>query len=626
MADNKDGPKDGLKAGPGAAKPGAPGAGGTADKAAGQGGSLAGAAGVSKKPSALIDLKATEVEVREVGRAASGAAPDGPKPAVASLAENAKPLTPPPANPASVTPVPAAKPVETGKPAGTSPGTWTAGSTSSAQSPQRPPAPALGPSAVSPPPTPRASGGGLRTAATHLGAGLAGGLLALLGADALRPVLGLQATVTASLPADLSKRLEQLEAGVKQAAVPNADVTRKLAAAETRLGKVDEMEKTVSAFHEIQASFGGQLKTLGEKLEQPAPLTAADSRLAKLEQTFQTLTEAAATDPQAGRIAQLAGVSSKLTDLEMGMAVQIAALRRSVTQEVDSRLNRSTEASEAARSSTQRLDRDVAAVKTEAAQFAQRLEGVKNTTDRADIAVRGLKDEATELKTALETVKSEFARELKQVARPNDVKTALSPVASKLVELEQNVQGVVKSEEDRRANAERIVLALELGNLKRAIERGTPFAAELTEVRRAGGPKLDLAKLDRHKDRGVPALTELVRDFRGVAHAMIEADAEAPNAGWTDRLLAGAKSIVRVRRVDQGADDTGIEAVVARIEIDLKDGKLAEVSSAAAKLPAKVLTPARGWLDKVEARASVERAVVDIEGELKAALGSAKKG
>ena len=98
--------------------------------------------------------------------------------------------------------------------------------------------------------------------------------------------------------------------------------------------------------------------------------------------------------------------------------------------------------------------------------------------------------------------------------------------------------------------------------------------------------------------------------------------AEPVNAGWTERLLAGAKSIVRVRRVDQAGGEDGVEAAVARIDADLKDGKLAEVVAQAAKLSPKVAAPARGWLDKVEARVAVERAVAEIERDLKSALGS----
>ena len=330
-----------------------------------------------------------------------------------------------------------------------------------------------------------------------------------------------------------------------------------------------------------------------------------------------TLSAAAASDPQRGRIPQLAAITGRLADLESNLNAQLAALRKSVTSEVDSRLGQSSEASEAARTGTQRLDRELAGIKTDSSRLSARLDGLKSTTDRVEGDIKTIREEAASLKTGIDTVRTE----LKQAARPADVATALSPVVSRLAAVETNVQGVVKAEGDRAANAERIVLALELGNLKRAVERGTGFTAELAEVRRVAGPKLDLTVLERQQQRGVPTTTELARDFRDLAHGLIEADAEAPNASWADRLVSGAKSIVRVRRTDGTGTDGGTEAIVARIETALKDGKLADIPAEARKLGARAQTNASGWLQKVEARAAVERAVLDIERELKAALG-----
>ena len=64
-------------------------------------------------------------------------------------------------------------------------------------------------------------------------------------------------------------------------------------------------------------------------------------------------------------------------------------------------------------------------------------------------------------------------------------------------------------------------MALELGNLKRTVERGAAFGGELTELRRVTGSKLDLSVLDRYKEQGVPTLGELQREFRSLAHTVI---------------------------------------------------------------------------------------------------------
>ena len=614
-----------------------------------------GAASASKKPAALIDLKATEVEVREIKQAQTAAvqptstgpaSPSGAgKPAsttasttsVSSAGQAAK------SPPSSVFGNPA-KPVSqsSGQPSGQS-GTLSAAayikpvepSSTTAKDGARPaatPASSItrgsdggkpGPTSPATPAPP--SGGGLRSAATHLAAGLAGGLLVLLGADAVSPRVGLSQNATMGLSSEVGQRLQALEAAAKRSPAPTGDIAQKLAAAEARLSQLDDVMKTVGQLSDQQTRLALEAKSMGEKLVQPAPDAGAATRLARLEETLKTLS-AAAGDPQQGRLPQLAAITGRIADLEATVTNQLAALRKNVTQEVDGRLAGANDASEAARVGTQRVDRELSTVKTETSQLSNRVDSVKAAAERAELGLRGLKDEAGGLRSAIEGIKGEIAAELQQVARPTDVNKAVSPVVSRLASLEDNVKGVVKGEDERRANAERIVLALELGNLKRTVERGAPFGAELAEVRRVGGPGLDLSALDRLQERGVPTVAELSREFRGLAHAIIEADAEPANASWTDRLLAGAKSVVRIRRVDQGGADTGAEAAVARIEAALKDGRLTNVVAEAEKLPAKSLAPARGWLDQVAARAAVERAITDIERQLKASLGAGATG
>ncbi|CAN0396654.1 unnamed protein product, partial [Phaeothamnion confervicola] len=279
-------------------------------------------------------------------------------------------------------------------------------------------------------------------------------------------------------------------------------------------------------------------------------------------------------------------------------------------------------AAQAARTGTQRIDRELAGVKTESAQIMQRVDSLKAQSDRADVVLKGLRDENSGLKAEVAAVREGIARELQQVARPTDVSSAISPLTSKLSALEQNVQGVVRGEENRRANVERIVMALELANLKRTVERGVPFGSELAEVRRIAGSKIDLTALDRFKDKGVAATGDLEREFRTLAFRVIEADAQPQDASWSERLIASAKSVVRVRKVDQADDDKSIEAMVARIEQALKAGKLGDVVVQAGNLPERAKAPLLPWLEKVGGRAAVERAIAAIEQELKASLGA----
>jgi len=391
---------------------------------------------------------------------------------------------------------------------------------------------------------------------THGVAGVAGGLLVLLAVLVVAPLVG--QTGGEETLQDLERRVRAIETSpASRAAIP-ADFAQKMTAADQRLARLEEALRKEPPAGEAQARLTSQMKLLEDRVAKLAPLDAA--RIAKLEDRVQQLSAAGVP---AGR---------------------------------------------------EQIDREIAELKDWAARLDQRADALRAVGERLQSSLKAVQED-------LATLKADVARELKSVVRAQDVSRSLAPVSGKLTALEQELESLAKSELDRQANAERIVLALELGNLKRVLERGVPYSGELAEVSKVAGGKLNLAILERYRSQGVPPVTELAREFRDLAHAVIEADAEQADASILDRLLAGAKSIVRIRKVSHPAGDTSVEAVVARMETAIRDGNLALVLEAAKGLSAKAREPARAWLEKVEARAAVDRAINDIDAQLKASLG-----
>jgi hypothetical protein len=107
---------------------------------------------------------------------------------------------------------------------------------------------------------------------------------------------------------------------------------------------------------------------------------------------------------------------------------------------------------------------------------------------------------------------------------------------------------------------------------------------------------------------------------------MLDAEAETADASLIDRLLSGARSIVRIRKAGHSTDDTSIEAIVGRMEVALKEGRLDEVLAQGKKLPPKAALAAEDWLNKVEARHAVDRALADVDAALKASLSVERAG
>ena len=558
--------------------------------------------GQSKRPNATLDLKATEIKVTQINEKSPVPAKDNEKaPAAASAAAA------PAVNPADV-PMPAPARAYTGAQpasAATAADATTAKSNDPAGTASQPTGK---PAATRPPANASATlstrpetvvvqkrGGFL----SHLAASVLGGAVAL-GAWAYgAPELEKQGLITSNA-----------------SSTNNAELTAQLANAESRLAA---LEKTAASIGEIKDS---QTRLVAET---KAALAAAASdagapdqleRLTAVENKLKAMTDAGANDPNAGRVEQLAALTGKVADLETSMATEFTALRKSVAGDVEARVIAATEAAEAAKSGTQRIDRDIANLKTQSVQADEGIAAIKADVDRAVEASKRSTQDIANLKSAIEDVRSASAK-------PADVTSAISPVTAKIATLEQNIKAVEEAEATRRSNAERVVLALELQNLKRTLDRGQNYTDELAEVEKASGGKFDLAALQKFKDQGVPTLADLNRNFRSSANAMIDAEQGIETESVVDKLIAGARSVVRVRKIEHDSSDTSAEAVAGRMEKSLKEGRLADVLSEADALSPKAKEAAQSFLDKVRARASVDSALASLEGQLKSSLSGA---
>lgn len=352
-----------------------------------------------------------------------------------------------------------------------------------------------------------------------------------------------------------------------------SDLMRRLAEVEGTLGtrpnaglrgRVDEFGRSLGALGEAQAKLARDTKTLEGKVgngqEIPQELVA---RLTRLEDMLATMS---AADP-ATRTPELAAFAGRLAELQKA----------------------ARDAGETAKAGIARFDSELSAVRVEAGRIAQRLDSLRG----------------------------EVEERLRGAARAQDV----GPLAAKLATLEREMESFTRSEAERTANTSRVVLSLELANLKRVIDRGDKYADELARAQKVAA-SVNFKPLERYALEGAPTLAELAKSFRAVANAMLDAEAEKTDATLVDRLLAGARGIVRVRKAGHAADDMSTEAIVGRMEAALREGRLEDVLANAKTLPPKAALAGEDWVKKVQARQAVERALADIEVTLKSSLGA----
>ena len=583
----------------------------------------------AKRPFATLDLKATEVkaEAAKAGADAKAASPTTASPTgptagsqaetaakVAAAGASIKTGSEKPTISATPSSVP---PVSSPSPASNSAKTGSAASASSA--------------AATAPPQSIQADGTLGRVLSHMAAGVLGGSIVLFTAQWVglgTPDTGTAGNRTSAGSPDVVARLTALEASLRDrtAAQSTTDAASRQAV-DANAKQTEALNQKLSALvaaHDRLATDTAAFKGAQAKT---AFATDPAERLRKLEEQIATMANAATADPQnAGRLPQLAQLTGKIADLEQQLATRLEVLRKDVSQDVGARVGAVAEVSETARSGTQRLDREVAGLKADTARLGERIDQFKAGADRTDTGVATLQEAQRRLQSGLDVLKAEIDKDMKSVARPADIARAVTPVADKMAALENSMQGVVNAEEARRVNAERIVLSLELGNLKRAMERGEKYANELAEVKRIAGARLDLAALERYQSAGVHTAPELARNFRAVVNTMLDADALPEGASVVDRLLTGAKTIVRVRRTGHADDDTSTEAIIARMETALADNRLADVLAESKKLSPRALAPAQEWLRKLEVRQSVDAALVAIDTALKSSLGGSPSG
>lgn len=585
-----------------------------------------------KKPHATLNLKATEVKTSASGgdtkasTGSSGSTPGTftsiPKPGEKSAEPKISA-----AAPASGKPADAAKPSETAKPGDTKPAeaaTKSASASSTAST-------AGGKSAATPPPPRQRSGSGIGSFFSHLVAGLVGGFLMLLGADALRPQiaqiktgLGLAESGSESGAgiAKLSERIAALESGQASPADGETQaLAQKLADAEAKIADLEPVKETVAALKSSQDELSARTAALGETVSQKAEGgNVPDERLAKLEQQLSTMTAFAESNENSGVVPRLAALTGRMADLEETLKNQIAAVRAGVGEDVEERLAKVAESSEAARSGTQRMDRQLSGVANDTARLGQQLETVKADATRLGDTLRVVQEETAKLTSQLSGLEGDVTSRLAKLASPDDVDKAVKPVAEKVSLLEADVANVVSAEKNRAQNAKRIVLALELGGLTRAIERGDGFADELAQVKETAGGILDVSKLEPFETSGVASISKLQAMFNPVADAIIEASSAPDGDSVFDQLLANARSVVKIRKVSHDADDKSAEASVSRMESALAAGRLDEVLRLAEALPDGGKKAAESWLKKVSDRNSVDRALASLEDQLKSSL------
>ena len=183
-----------------------------------------------------------------------------------------------------------------------------------------------------------------------------------------------------------------------------------------------------------------------------------------------------------------------------------------------------------------------------------------------------------------------------------------SVVDGKLGALEQSLSAL-SAKVDAQAGQPKVALAIAASALKSAIERGAPFQSEIETFAAVAPDVTEIQTLRPYAESGIATRADILAETDEAANAIIAAASPPPqNAGFFDRLLSSAESLVSVRPIG-AVEGPGVPETVARMEVAIKAGDLPKAIAEFDTLPEAAKAAGAAYADKIRARIEVEKLV-----------------
>jgi hypothetical protein len=272
---------------------------------------------------------------------------------------------------------------------------------------------------------------------------------------------------------------------------------------------------------------------------------------------------------------------------------QAPSQAQSQTPDLSARLDKIERAIEAQRTEPA-LGNRIGGVEAQAKSLGNDVAALQRRLD--EIAASG-QSAAKQADTALNA--AEAAKSASEAANKMEVQRGdLDAVASRIMALESAVKGLAAATApvDRAA---RFTIAAEA--LRAAVERGTPYQAELAALGALGVDQKATAPLEPFAASGVPSTAALAHELDALTPALQQAsEPESGDATFLGRLKANAEKLVRVTPAGAPAGNDPA-AVLARIRFDAAHGDIAAALAAIDALPDSTKSLAAAWGKKAAA-------------------------
>jgi hypothetical protein len=262
--------------------------------------------------------------------------------------------------------------------------------------------------------------------------------------------------------------------------------------------------------------------------------------------------------------------------------------------------------------------------------LASRLASVEATTKSLGDSLNTLNSRIDQATTAAQGAQAQAksaadaAGAAKTSAQSGIARGDLDALTSRVAALESTVKSLSDSVPHQAAGggaddgAARLAVVAEA--LRAAVERGTPFQAELAAAKSLGADQTTLTPLEPFAASGVPTATALARELATLAPALTEAvEPKQTQSTFLDRIEVNAQRLVRSTPLDAPAGDDP-RSVALRISFDASRGDIDAALADIAKLPDAAKTIAASWVQKAQARNAAIAASLKLTANALAAL------
>lgn len=290
-----------------------------------------------------------------------------------------------------------------------------------------------------------------------------------------------------------------------------------------------------------------------------------------------------------------------------GVNSQVASLQREITALTESQNGGDTAAKvDGLSQSLDQVRADVSALKS----------SVEASTPADGTELAALNDKVQQVEATVTALGEAAKVEPVDLAPVNDKLTALEAASKsasdslaeqsgRLTALEQSVSSLSTTVEAQ-ASQPKIALAIAASALKSALDRGAPFAAELETFAAIAPDAPQLATLRTYAEKGVPTRAEITAETDAAANAMVAAVRPVDeNAGFVERLMSSAESLVKVRPIG-AVEGAGVPETVARMEVAVTQADYAKALAEYDSLPDAAKAAGAEFAGRLKARMEVE--------------------